>query len=72
MKSISEQATTYVFKLVMTQVEYDMTKENVVNTDTLTEIEQYSRNLLRRPILLKQDAVNANITPIFQPSSQRF
>ena len=34
MKSISEQATTYVFKLAMTQVEYDMAKENVVNTDT--------------------------------------
>ena len=66
MESISEQATTYFFALAMAQVEYDMAKENVANTDTLYRTGQERHKIAAISqedlLTLKLDAVNAKNT----------
>lgn len=66
MESISEQATTYFFNLAMAQVEYDMAKENVANTDTLYRTGQERHKIAAISqedlLTLKLDAINARNT----------
>ena len=66
MESISEQATTYFFNLAMAQVEYDMAKENVANTDTLYRTGQERHKIAAISqedlLALKLDAINARNT----------
>ncbi len=66
MESISEQATTYFFALAMAQVEYDMAKENVANTDTLYRTGQERHKIAAISqedlLTLKLDAINARNT----------
>lgn len=62
-EAISEQATTYFFNLAMAQVEYDMARENVANSDTLYRIGQERHKIAaisRADLLtLRLDATNA-------------
>ena len=65
-EGISEQATNYFFELAMAQVEYDMARENVANSDTLYRIGQERHKIAaisRADLLtLRLDATNARNT----------
>ena len=65
-ETVSEQATTYFFSLAMAQVEYDMAKENVATTDTLSRTGQERHKIAAISqadlLTLKLDAINARNT----------
>jgi outer membrane protein TolC len=62
-EGISEQATEYFFNLAMVQAEYDMSKENVVSSDSLYRIGEERFKIMSIPqadlMTLRLDAINA-------------